>query len=331
MVNQRMLSRQVSLAFAGLLGSTFLLPGMVSAQNSTATLRGHITAPQGQVPTQVVATNTATGFVNKAKVTTDGNYTLAGLAPGSYTIVASGSNASQTVSVQVGQSLTLNLDATGPAGAPANATNLTGVTVSAVALVETRTSEVATNVTRKQIETLPQNERNFLDFAKLVPGVIMSRDPNSKTFSAGGQSAENVNVFIDGASLGNPGPAGVGAFFVDTQGHPLLRLYKYLGETTNNVAEYLALVYALYEARNRGWSRIAVKTDSELLACQLNGQYKVRDETLRVLHDVAATFQQAFATCTIEHVPREQNTQADRLAGEAVKSRRDRSLVVRPS
>ena len=144
-------------------------------------------------------------------------------------------------------------------------------------------------------------------------------------------STDTVTVFIDGASLGNPGPAGVGAFFVDRQGRPLLQLYKYLGETTNNVAEYLALIYALYEARSRGWLRLAMKTDSELLARQLSGQYKVRDATLRVLHDVAATFRMAFATCTIEHVPREHNTHADRLAGEAVKSRQSRSLVVRPA
>ena len=144
-------------------------------------------------------------------------------------------------------------------------------------------------------------------------------------------STDVVTIFIDGASLGNPGPAGVGAFFVDGQKRPLLQLYKYLGETTNNVAEYLALLYALYEARNRGWMRVAIKTDSELLARQLSGRYKVRDATLKVLHDVAATFRMAFATCTIEHVHREHNTQADRLAGEAVKSRRDHSLVVRPA
>ena len=144
-------------------------------------------------------------------------------------------------------------------------------------------------------------------------------------------STDVVTIFIDGASLGNPGPAGVGAFFIDGQGRPLLQLYKYLGETTNNVAEYLALLYALYEARSRGWLHLAVKTDSELLARQLSGQYKVRDATLRVLHDVAVTFRMAFTTCTIEHVNRERNTQADRLAGEAVNSRRDYSLIVHPA
>jgi len=240
MANQRTLSRHISLALAGLLVATLALPG-VQAQTSTAILRGHVSAPQGQVPTEVVATNVATGFVSKAKVGADGNYTLAGLAPGSYTIVASGngSRASQTVTVQVGQSLNLNLDA---AAAPstAGATTLQGVTVNATTLVETRTSEVATNVTQKQIQTLPQNERNFLDFAKLVPGVVTSRDPTQKTFSSGGQSAENVNVFIDGASLKNNVLKGGIAGQDSTRGNPFSQeaVQEFRVLTNNYKAEY---------------------------------------------------------------------------------------------
>lgn len=144
-------------------------------------------------------------------------------------------------------------------------------------------------------------------------------------------STDVVTLHIDGASLGNPGPAGIGALFTDAQGATLLELHKYLGETTNNVAEYLALVYALHEAARRGWSRLAVKTDSELLARQMNGQYKVRDATLRLLHGLARTFRAGCAVCTIAHIPREQNTRADRLAAEAVKTRLDDSLVIRPA
>ena len=144
-------------------------------------------------------------------------------------------------------------------------------------------------------------------------------------------STDRVTVCIDGACLGNPGPAGIGAVFTDAHGRTLLQLYKYLGETTNNVAEYLALVYALHEAIRRGWSELAVKTDSELLARQMSGQYKVRDATLRLLHGVAETFRASCAVCTIEHIPREQNTRADRLAGEAVKARLDHSLVIVPA
>ena len=132
-----------------------------------------------------------------------------------------------------------------------------------------------------------------------------------------------VQVYIDGASSGNPGPAGIGAVFLDAQGAPMAKLSKYLGETTNNVAEYLALLYALQEAQARGLTRLAVKTDSELLAKQLAGEYKVRDGTLRLFYDLARHLMRAFEACTVAHIGRAQNTQADRLAGAAVESRFD--------
>jgi len=135
-----------------------------------------------------------------------------------------------------------------------------------------------------------------------------------------------VQVSIDGASLGNPGPAGIGVVFVDAEGAPLAKLSKYLGETTNNIAEYLALLYALQEAQARGFRRLAVKTDSELLAKQLAGEYKVRDGTLRLFYDLVRHLMGSFEQCTVAHISRTQNTQADRLAGEAVESRFDTSV-----
>lgn len=136
-------------------------------------------------------------------------------------------------------------------------------------------------------------------------------------------------IYIDGASRGNPGPSGVGAVFVGADGGPALELSKYLGETTNNVAEYLALLYALQEAQVRGFTNVHVRTDSELLAKQLQGEYRVRDATLRLLHDFARHVMRAFAHCAIEHVPREQNTAADRLATAAVEGRFTASVTTR--
>ncbi len=241
MVNQRTLPRHISLALAGLLATTLMLPD-ASAQTSTAILRGHITAPQGQMPTEVVATNTASGFVSKTKVGADGDYILAGLSPGNYNIVASsnGSKASQNVTVQVGQSVNLNLDVVAGGPSTVDATDLQGVTVSTTAPIETRTSEVASNITQEQIQQLPQNERNFLDFAKLVPGITVSRDPNQKTFSAGGQSAENVNVFIDGASQKNNVLKGGITGQDSTRGNPFLQeaVAEYRVLTNNYKAEY---------------------------------------------------------------------------------------------
>ncbi|PIQ83778.1 MAG: ribonuclease H [Candidatus Omnitrophica bacterium CG11_big_fil_rev_8_21_14_0_20_63_9] len=129
----------------------------------------------------------------------------------------------------------------------------------------------------------------------------------------------SYEVYIDGASLGNPGPAGVGIVFQDGGPAPVRELSRPVGQTTNNVAEYLALLYALHEAVRAGWSRLAVKTDSELLARQINGQYRVRDPFLRCLHDLALDLVAGFDEFTIQHVPREQNAAADRLAGQAAK------------
>ena len=130
-----------------------------------------------------------------------------------------------------------------------------------------------------------------------------------------------AEVSIDGASLGNPGPAGIGVVFHDGTGGIVCQLSKYLGQATNNVAEYLAFLYALEEARARGMTRLMVKTDSELLARQMTGSYQVRDATLRLFHDLALHMMRRFERCEIHHVPRELNQQADRLAGRAAKSR----------
>lgn len=125
-------------------------------------------------------------------------------------------------------------------------------------------------------------------------------------------------MFIDGASRGNPGPSGVGvAVYADGRPDPVRTLSKRIGDTTNNVAEYLGLIYGLQEALLTGAKEVTVKTDSELLARQVNGQYKVRDPRLKIFHDLAQHLAAAFKTVTVTHVPREQNTVADKLAARA--------------
>ena len=135
-------------------------------------------------------------------------------------------------------------------------------------------------------------------------------------------------IHVDGASLGNPGPAGIGAWCTDAQGRVVAQLSKHLGETTNNVAEYLALVYALQYARQQGIERVRVRTDSELMARQMNGEYKVRDGNIRLFYDLASTLRESFASCEIEHVRREFNAEADRLAGQGAKARLDAALKI---
>jgi ribonuclease HI len=121
---------------------------------------------------------------------------------------------------------------------------------------------------------------------------------------------------IDGASRGNPGPAGAGVVLTGADG-VTHEHSKYLGTTTNNVAEYSALICALQAALAGGCRELAVKTDSELLTRQMSGQYRVRDAALRALHDQAARLIAKFARVTITHVRREHNRAADRLATRA--------------
>lgn len=125
-------------------------------------------------------------------------------------------------------------------------------------------------------------------------------------------------IYIDGASRGNPGPASVGVFLKSGDAHPGHYFCRYLGETTNNVAEYFALIYGLEEASLLGFRSISVKTDSELLARQISGQYRVRDAHLRVLHGFSGYLIKRFKSFSLAHIPRELNAEADRLANQAI-------------
>lgn len=127
-------------------------------------------------------------------------------------------------------------------------------------------------------------------------------------------------IFIDGASRGNPGPAGVGVVIIDSKESLIREFSRYIGQTTNNVAEYSALIYALLEADQIGCKSVSVKTDSELLARQISGQYKVKDARLSLMHDMAHYLLPRFDHFEIAHIPRELNAHADRLAGMAAKS-----------
>ena len=133
------------------------------------------------------------------------------------------------------------------------------------------------------------------------------------------ESAHLAEIYVDGACSGNPGPAGIGAvLFLDGATTPTRQLSKYLGEATNNIAEYLALVYALQEALHLGCRSVKVYTDSELLVRQLHGTYKIRNSTLRLFYDQIQHLAAGFQAFQIEHIPRTKNRLADRLATQAV-------------
>jgi ribonuclease HI len=123
---------------------------------------------------------------------------------------------------------------------------------------------------------------------------------------------------IDGGSRGNPGPASYGVVVREPGGNVVARLKKYIGRTTNNVAEYYGLIAALDYAQARSLRGVRIESDSELLVKQMRGQYKVKSPDLRPLFEQARKMAQSFASFSITHVYREQNREADSLANQAL-------------
>jgi ribonuclease HI len=127
-----------------------------------------------------------------------------------------------------------------------------------------------------------------------------------------------VIVRPDGASRGNPGPAAIGVVIEDTQGNALREIAEAIDRATNNVAEYRALLRGVEEARTLGATQVEIRTDSELLANQLLGTYRVRSPALARLHDAVRRALSGFERVEIRGVPRMENTRADRLANQAL-------------
>ena len=131
-------------------------------------------------------------------------------------------------------------------------------------------------------------------------------------------------IYTDGGSRGNPGPAGIGAV-LSKDGQTVLALSEYLGVTTNNVAEYTALVMALEKGLELGYRDVEVRMDSELIVRQMNGQYRVKNERLIPLFNKARQLASRYSGFQITHVRRELNKEADRLANQAMDGARDAS------
>jgi probable phosphoglycerate mutase len=147
---------------------------------------------------------------------------------------------------------------------------------------------------------------------------------------AAGAAGEWVTAYCDGGSRGNPGPAGYGVFIQGPNGEKLAELSEFLGRTTNNVAEYRALLGALEWALEHGRNRLRVVGDSELLVKQIQGRYKVASPDLRPLYEEAKRRIARLDGFRIEHVLRGKNREADRLANEAMDRGMGRGGVGRP-
>jgi len=126
-------------------------------------------------------------------------------------------------------------------------------------------------------------------------------------------------LYVDGASHGNPGDAGVGVVIADGEGETLVEKSAYVGRLTNNAAEYRALILGLATAEGFHPARLIVRSDSELLVNQIKGEYRVKSADLRPLFQAACEALTNFASWQIEYVPRKLNDAADRLASEAIR------------
>ncbi|HEY6001840.1 MAG TPA: ribonuclease HI family protein [Anaeromyxobacter sp.] len=135
------------------------------------------------------------------------------------------------------------------------------------------------------------------------------------------ERAKRTRLYTDGAARGNPGPAGAGAVIISPDGHIVAKIGKFLGESTNNVAEYMGLILGLKRAKAMGIKELDVYSDSELLVKQLAGDYAVKAEHLRPLFEEARSLLKAFSEIQVRHIPREENEQADAMSNRAIDER----------
>ena len=139
--------------------------------------------------------------------------------------------------------------------------------------------------------------------------------PSKSLFSS---TETELVAYIDGASRGNPGPASYGVVVRDASGTTIKTISHFLGRATNNVAEWRALIAALEYALSRPTRGLKIYCDSELVARQMQGRYRVQSPGLKPLFEQARTLASQIGHFSIHNVPREQNREADRLANEAL-------------
>jgi ribonuclease HI len=129
---------------------------------------------------------------------------------------------------------------------------------------------------------------------------------------------ERLVVHVDGGARGNPGPAAIAAVLTKPDGSAVEEYAEVIGHATNNVAEYRALLLGIERARALGASELDLVGDSELIARQVRGEYRVKDPALRQLHAQVTAALKELERWTIRNVPREENADADRLVNEAL-------------
>ncbi len=129
---------------------------------------------------------------------------------------------------------------------------------------------------------------------------------------------KKLTINTDGGARGNPGPAGIGVVIKDEAGEIVYRYGGYIGEATNNVAEYKALIKSLEEAFNLGATDVKIQMDSELIVKQMQGVYKIKEPTLQELAAQVIKLLKQFSSYSFAHVRREYNQEADAMVNKAI-------------
>jgi ribonuclease HI len=189
--------------------------------------------------------------------------------------------------------------------------------LAAVAEAETfsRTLEKHPHLNRHQIADCLRRAAGESPAPEPTPAPRAVRSPTPGRAQA---DLQRVKIYSDGAARGNPGPAGAGAVILASDGTTVARLGRFLGEATNNYAEYHGLLLGLQRAVELGASEVQVYADSQLMIRQLGGQYRVRNAGLRPLFDEALRLLRTFRKYDLHHIPREQNTAADEMSNRAI-------------
>ena len=245
---------------ATLLALMFFASGGLFAQNTTGTIRGTITG-EGNAPigsAQIVARNASSGATRTAQSNDAGAYALVGLVPGTYDVSIrriGSAPQNRRIVVQIGTTQDQDFSLA------TQAAQLETQVITAATGVETKTSEVATNVTQAQITKLPTPSRNFLDLAALAPGVTVTEDRvdgNTRTVSAGGQPPSAVNLFIDGTSFKNELTQGGISGQDASRGNPFPRnaVQEYRVISQNFKAEYQNAASAVITATTKSGGNV---------------------------------------------------------------------------
>jgi hypothetical protein len=252
------------------------MPGPVAAQTTTGSIRGYIRGPN-EVPisdAQIAARNVEQGQTRNAISNASGFYNIPGLRPGRYEVTVRRpgfSPQSRMLDVPIAQTVTFDVSL------QEAATTLAAVAVTAEAGQSAKTSEVGTNVTREQIQNLPTFDRNFLDLARLAPGITATAVNNSdKTISSGGQPPEAVNLFVDGATYKNDVLRGGVAGQDASKGNPFPQgaVQEFRVITQNYKAEYQKAASAIITATTRSGGN---QWEGDAFAFGIGKSYVARD------------------------------------------------------